>query len=1727
MKKHLLLFILFACIFSLQAQSENPCEYGVDLDQYIGINGEKLQLKDSVRVLIGDDVLLDIGGIFNTDWNFVFRRPDGRNWAGGTNGVANDQLLLPNIQDEGVNEGTWQVTYTNPNGCSNTEDFIITVEQVFTPNRYITEFFTNQTTNCNNTEVDNGRITLFYNAKIPDGRRIEVSIDGGITWPTHYRTKVNNPDYYDNYYDSYIIRIDSLISGIYDVWVRWENVENREPVKLRELAVLESVSNPYVKENGSSWKRKNTITVNEGQSFTIWRRRRGTNSLTLPDGSIRESLNEDDFFTFTNVTADMSGIYTYNYEYSTSTCNNSRDYIVQVNTPPYLNQYINVNGGGYLLRDSVMICSGDEVLLDFGGSFSADWNFTFRRPDGREFAGGTNGVENDQLRIPSVVEDGVNEGVWQVTYTTPGGRTNIVPFTIIVPSIPITPYVIAGISEWKEQDTLEVHLGDRFFIATQIGLQDGLSIMLPDGSTDDTPDGDSFFKFKEADSSMAGDYILRYTDDRGCVKHQNYTVKLNPIQNLNQYISVQNGLFLFRDNATICSGDEVILNFEGSFDDDWKFTFRRPDGQEFAGGTNGVKSDQIRISNIEDGSVNEGVWQATYRNPEGITHTKSFTITVNPASTIIPYTRVNGGDWSNCPTVTICEGESFSIGTQGGIQNDLVLTLPDGSTDDITDGNSFFDFNDATTELSGIYKLSYTDANNNVGTIDFTIMVNRIPDDIIPYVSINDNALVSNTVINAFEGDFFTIGTQDGIRNDLVLTLPDGSRDNTTDGNSYFYFDNATTALSGNYKLTYTPRYSCTTATVDFTVTINPKPTIIPYTRVAGGDLVEGTTLTICEGTSFSLGTQVEIQDNLRLTLPDGSTNNTTDGNSFFNFNNATSSMSGTYRLSYTDLNGGIATVDFTVIVNRTPAITIVPYVSVNNSAWVSNTTINAYEGAPFAIGTQIGIHNDLVLTLPDGSTDNTTDGNSYFYFNNATSELSGIYQLTYTPSNSCTTATVDFTVTINPKPSIIPYTRVAGGDLVEGTTLTICEGTSFSLGTQVEMLDNLRLTLPDGSTNNITNGNSFFDFNNATSSMSGIYGLSYTDVNGIITTIDFTINVATCDPCDENGGDSDNDGICDIEDNCPNSPNANQLDTDGDGIGDSCDDTPNGNIVNSTATCNDAIVMGGAGTVMISNLAASAKVEIAGPSTGWRVEVVCEGDCDGTETVSALVAGTYNIKIQTFNPYCYRQIAITVLSEDTGGGTNIDPCINRGGDRDEDGICDIDDNCPDTPNTNQVDTDGDGIGDSCDDTTNGNTINSTATCNDAVVMGGAGTVMISNLAANAKVEIAGPSTGWRAEIVCEGNCNGTETVRDLVTGNYIIKVQTFNPYCYYQITANVTAADTNDGTESTPCANKGGDSDNDGICNTEDNCPFEANATQADDDNDGIGNTCDSTPNGNNTNNNGSSDGNCDDIDARITNGQLTITGLDAPIAIIKVFDATWQNIFECTGNTCTEEGEINLSVSGTMYHLDLQFYSEHWQLICIKKITVNASSSSRNAPQLEFAAIQANRAVELQWLTNSGWKNEYFEVERSTDGEHFEVLKDVANEDLTDDMAYYEIEDNQPLQGTSYYRIKQIYTDGSFDYTEVKAVDFTIDLEGISAFPNPAQDELFISVKPLIGKAGTLTMLNQYGQVVRSIELENIESDILRINTSEFSNGLYYLNVATKEQKAFTKKVMIHRLY
>jgi hypothetical protein len=104
--------------------------------------------------------------------------------------------------------------------------------------------------------------------------------------------------------------------------------------------------------------------------------------------------------------------------------------------------------------------------------------------------------------------------------------------------------------------------------------------------------------------------------------------------------------------------------------------------------------------------------------------------------------------------------------------------------------------------------------------------------------------------------------------------------------------------------------------------------------------------------------------------------------------------------------------------------------------------------------------------------------------------------------------------------------------------------------------------------------------------------------------------------------------------------------------------------------------------------------------------------------------------------------------------------------------------------------------------------------------------------------------------------------------------------------------------------------------------------------------------------------------------------------------------------------------------------------------------------------ALVIDDSKVKLTWLTYSEINNDHFTVERSADGLHYvpiAVIKGVGN---STELNSYETIDPYPLNGTSYYRLRQTDYDGK-ETIEDKIVTVKL-MKGrdspFSIFPNPS---------------------------------------------------------------------------
>jgi alpha-tubulin suppressor-like RCC1 family protein len=177
-----------------------------------------------------------------------------------------------------------------------------------------------------------------------------------------------------------------------------------------------------------------------------------------------------------------------------------------------------------------------------------------------------------------------------------------------------------------------------------------------------------------------------------------------------------------------------------------------------------------------------------------------------------------------------------------------------------------------------------------------------------------------------------------------------------------------------------------------------------------------------------------------------------------------------------------------------------------------------------------------------------------------------------------------------------------------------------------------------------------------------------------------------------------------------------------------------------------------------------------------------------------------------------------------------------------------------------------------------------------------------------------------------------------------------------------------------------------------------------------------------------------------------------------------------------------------------------------------------SATSEVLGFEARASEGRAKLQWITNTGYKNDYFEVERLNANGSFDVLARQNTEGGTD-LKSYSFTDNDPLDGDNFYRINSIANGNTPpQYSEVKKVTFSKN-DGISIFPNPADDYINIDLRKYEGQTVALSFYNAVGLMVKKQMIEKVSAAPQRVDMQGFGTGSYLLRVQSEGKREVTR--------
>jgi hypothetical protein len=169
----------------------------------------------------------------------------------------------------------------------------------------------------------------------------------------------------------------------------------------------------------------------------------------------------------------------------------------------------------------------------------------------------------------------------------------------------------------------------------------------------------------------------------------------------------------------------------------------------------------------------------------------------------------------------------------------------------------------------------------------------------------------------------------------------------------------------------------------------------------------------------------------------------------------------------------------------------------------------------------------------------------------------------------------------------------------------------------------------------------------------------------------------------------------------------------------------------------------------------------------------------------------------------------------------------------------------------------------------------------------------------------------------------------------------------------------------------------------------------------------------------------------------------------------------------------------------------------------------------------------VKINWSSSEEGDFHGYDIQRSKNGGDWETIAFVPKSE-EGGLRHYELRDNDPYRGVSFYRLKLTGLSGVFKYSMVKSVTITDLMSGpIHVFPNPTMGEAKLSIRgDEPGEVAHITIIDQKGNQLyyqKLILTAGANTMNIPIQAS-WPSGLYIIRVTT-DRKTVNKNLVLRR--
>ncbi|QNF32182.1 T9SS type A sorting domain-containing protein [Adhaeribacter swui] len=176
-----------------------------------------------------------------------------------------------------------------------------------------------------------------------------------------------------------------------------------------------------------------------------------------------------------------------------------------------------------------------------------------------------------------------------------------------------------------------------------------------------------------------------------------------------------------------------------------------------------------------------------------------------------------------------------------------------------------------------------------------------------------------------------------------------------------------------------------------------------------------------------------------------------------------------------------------------------------------------------------------------------------------------------------------------------------------------------------------------------------------------------------------------------------------------------------------------------------------------------------------------------------------------------------------------------------------------------------------------------------------------------------------------------------------------------------------------------------------------------------------------------------------------------------------------------------------------------------------------------INFKAQLTKNGTLVTWQTAAEHQNDYFLVERSTNGTTFETIGKVAGAGNSNQLLSYSFLDEHLVGGVNYYRLKQVSLSKQITTSKIVSVESPVISQVTSrAYPNPSSGNFNLEVTLPVAKELTLVVREVTGQIIRTQTFAALPGrNNIPLDLTQAPNGIYVVSILGDQLKLVERLV------